>query len=888
LRRALTLGLTLLVLLASLVWAGFHLAERVAPERLRIETERRLSKLLETPVQVERTQLALGWGLTLEAEGVTVELARAGSQLRIDRAEAHLDPVALLMARFGFDRIALEGARLFVEGADLRDGRPGGEPGLGGLIQALDGAARSWLEGSLPVRTVELRNGTVLLGAGDPALAEPSGIRIEALNGLVRRGSFRRRTELRVQGWIRGAEGRAGAVQLRAEGDRTIHARLELGRTDLAILAPYASQLGIASKLDGSTEVSARWEYQPGKPQSLVIDLKGSDIHASLSRSGDQSPLRVASERAALTARIDFSADALHLREAEISDGRVTARADGSLTLPLAGRAELRAAIELAEFPLTQLRDALAYLPPEIQAWLNPLGLRVEAGQLLALRVEAQTTVAGLRELIETRMLGRPGEITLRAKVTDAELRIGEGGSRLEGLRGSAFWSGDVLELRDVRSRIDGRALPRIDATVRGLAQIRSPDELRCIPPPLTVSPPGLSGVWDWMESRRRPSSKSAWQRLSIDADWILHPALLCSVEHASGELLPAPDGLDFAVQRGVWAGVPIQGAGSYRRAPEESLQIDMTLGPPFESMSLDPPTDPWIKGHWGIEATRLGLWRTRGASGSFRASEKTLWLEKSTLRMDPLGEVEGNLEIALGPGDKLPYRIEIQVKEMDVADFSASAGIEKKLLSGRLLGASVVTGRLHRGLPLFTDAEGVLTLHARDGKIHQELPVFVAIAVASDRFDPFRFREEIPYTGIDLVGRFEAGQLLSEYFSLDAPSLGMLVSGRVAVIPPNDVEAVLGLFLFPTLDSLINRVPVLNRVILGKDENLMGAYFAMTGHWKKPKAQLIPIKSFTEGPAHFMLEGPAFVWNGLRRLESLLNPPSDAPAPAMQGEPDS
>ena len=255
---------------------------------------------------------------------------------------------------------------------------------------------------------------------------------------------------------------------------------------------------------------------------------------------------------------------------------------------------------------------------------------------------------------------------------------------------------------------------------------------------------------------------------------------------------------------------------------------------------------------------------------------------------MDPLGEVEGNLDVALGPGDELPYRIEIQVKKLDVADLSASAGIEKKLLSGRLLGASVVTGRLHRGLPLLTDAEGVLTLHARDGKIHQELPVFVAIAVASDRFDPFRYREKIPYTGIDLVGRFEAGQLHSEYLSLDAPSLGTLVSGRVAVVPPNDVEAVLGLFFFPTLDSLINRVPVLNRVILGKDENLMGAYFAMTGHWKKPKAQLIPIKSLTEGPAHFMLEGPAFVWNGLRRLESLLNPPSDAPAPAGQGEPDS
>jgi hypothetical protein len=64
----------------------------------------------------------------------------------------------------------------------------------------------------------------------------------------------------------------------------------------------------------------------------------------------------------------------------------------------------------------------------------------------------------------------------------------------------------------------------------------------------------------------------------------------------------------------------------------------------------------------------------------------------------------------------------------------------------------------------------------------------------------------------------------------------------------------------------------VLNRVILGQDENLVGAYFAMTGTWKEPKAQLVPVKSFAEGPAHFMLEAPEFLWSGLMRLDSLVN----------------
>jgi hypothetical protein len=885
LRRALTLSLTLLVLFAAAVWAGFYLAGRIAPERLRIETERRLSNLLDTPVQIERTRLSLRWGLILEANGVEMSPAGAGSRLRIDRFSAHLDPVALLMARFQFDRLVLEGARLSIEAASPAAGPEGGRD-LRDAIEALDEAARSWLEGSLPVRTVELRSGTILFS--DPALEETSGVRIEAVSGLARRASFRRRTELRIRGRIRDAEGEAGSIQLRAEADRKVRARLRLEQMDLAILAPYAAHLGIASSLGGLTEGTVSWQYQPGQPQSLMIRLEGSGVHASLLRNGEKSPFQIALERYALAARFEVSPIALRLQEGEISDGRVTLRGDGSLALPLSRRAKLRLAAHLDELPLPRIREVLAYLPPEIRTWLDPLSQRVEAGRLLDLRVEARTTVAGFRELVETRMLGRPGEITVRAEIADAELRIGEDDRRLEALSGSAIWSGDALELRDVRGRLGTRSLPRLDATVRGLAQIRSPDEVHCIPPPSNVAPPGFGGVRDWIRSRHRPSAEPAWKRLTVDAEWILHPALLCSIEHAFGEILPAPDGLDFAVQHGVWAGIPIRGAGRYRRLPEESLQLEMTLGPPFESMSLEPAADPWAKGRWEIEATRLGHWRIRGASGSFRTSESTLRLEKSTLLLSPLGEVEGNLEVALGSDAELPFQIEAQVQKMDLVDLSASAGIEKELLSRRLLGAGVVTGRLHQGLPLLSDAEGVLTLHAREGKIQQEVPVFVAIAVASDRFDPFRYQDEIPYTAIDLVGRFEAGQLHSEYLSLDAPSLGMVVSGRVAVVPPNDVEAVLGLFFFPTLDSLINRVPVLNRVILGRDENLVGAYFAMTGNWKKPKAQLIPVKSFVEGPAHFMLEGPSFVWSGLKQLESLLNPSSGPPAAAEEGEPDS
>jgi len=880
LRRTLAVVLAGLALVAAGVWAGFHLADRIAPERLQIETERRLSSLLEMPVRIDQVRLSLGWGLALEAKGVEVEPAREGSRLRVERASARFDPVALMMARFRLDWLSLEGASLRIE-------RTGGAPApdregsLRDAVTALDETTRYLLERPLPIGTVELRGGTLHLI--DSSLQEPFAIRIEAIRGRARRAGFLRRTELRVRGRIRNQLGEGGVIRLEATADRTLRATLSLEQIDLGILAPYASLLGIASELGGQTRASVDWEREPEGPQRFTIRLEGSGLHASLLRRGEKRPFRVALEQHSVAARLEASRDVLRLREGEISDGRITLRAKGSLALPVERRAGLRLALQLDQAPLLRIREVRAYLPPELRAWLDPLSERLEGGQLLELEAETRTTLEGLRELFETRLLGRPGEITLRIRVADAGLRIGKDGRRLQALSGSAIWDGESLELRDLRGRIDARPLPKLDATVRGLGQIRAPDELNCIPPPAEVSLPGFKGLRSWLRSRRRPSPEPAWQRITIEADWILHPALLCSLEHALGEVTPTPDGFDFAVQRGVWAGIPIRGAGSYRRSPEGSLRVEMSLGPPFEPMRLEPEGDPWARGRWEWEATRLGRWKIRGASGKFRTSGNELHLEESALRLAPLGEVEGNLVVSLGSDAELPYRIELQVRKMDVTDLSVSSRAKKVLLSGRLLGGGVVTGRLHDGLPFLADAEGLVSLHAREGKIHQELPLFVAIAVASDRFDPFRSRDELPYTAIDLVGRVEGGQLHSEFLALDAPALGMVVSGRVGLITPRTLEAVAGLFLFPTLDSLINRVPVLNRIILGRDENLVGAYFALTGIWKKPKAQLIPMKSLTEGPAHFMFEGPSFVWNGLKRLQALLNPSSDSPTAAEE-----
>jgi hypothetical protein len=516
-------------------------------------------------VQIERTRLSLGWGLILEARGVELEPGGQGDRLRVERAIARLDPAALLTARLRLDWLTLEGATLRI----ARPARAAGSRSryeLGDTVGALDRAARALLEEWPPIRGLEIRSGAVIFA--DSTRDEPIAIRLEKVSGEARRATFRRRAELHVQGRIRDPAGREGAIALRAQADESVRATLTLERMDLAILAPYASQLGVASRLGGAAEGTVGWHHQPGRSHRLDIRLSVIGLHSSLLRGKGRSPFEIALERSSLAARIEASSDLLRLREGEISDGRLTLRAEGSLGLPVERSTDLRLAVQLQAIPLPRLREAFAHLSPEIRKWLDPLGQRVEAGRLQELRVEARTTVAGFRELVETRLLSRPGEITVRAEIADAGLRIGADEKRLEKLSGRAMWSGDTLEFRGVRGRLDDRPLPKLDATIRGLAQIHSLDEVNCIPPPSEISLPGYQGLRDWISAHRREGAEPAWQRFSIDADWILHPALLCTLEQAFGEIVPAPDGLDFSLGHGVWAGIPIRAAGSYRSSP--------------------------------------------------------------------------------------------------------------------------------------------------------------------------------------------------------------------------------------------------------------------------------------------------------------------------------
>jgi hypothetical protein len=875
------------LLLGALAVAALLVAAAQAPERLRQEVERRLAEAAGVPVHVAAVRMRFAQGLALELADCHAA-APEGVALRATRVRAGIDPVALALGRLSLGTVVLEGLDLVLPplAADADTAATAALPAdaLVATLGALAGAAE---DVALPVRSLELRRGRLRIAGGEQAGAAGAWV-ISDAHGALRQSRLRARTELFLEARVgEGGDG-AGSLALDATSSGgSLDAKLSLRDVALAPLAPLTSALGWKSP-EGPVRVSGAlgWTVAEGAPHRVDVSLRATGLAAGVRDAAPASTL--ASGPLELVAHLEAHPTRLRLLEGRLSDGDVVVRAEGAVELPLRDHSALRLGAELGGVALADVPLLAARLPLSVREGLPPLFATVEAGELVYLRLDGEASLAGWREFAGGGLLAQPGAVRLGLAVAGVRLRVGAG-DVIDGVSGSLAFDGDALDLRGLRGSFRGSPLPRVDGTFRGLAHVRSASELDCVPPPPASPLPGARSLLEWLSDPDDEPEDWGWQHLAIEADWVAHPTLLCSLEQVAAELRPAHEGLDVTLHSGVWAGVPVTGRAAYREPPqgdattpdptqEGHVAFEVAIGPPFEGMSPDPPADPWLRGRFEAATSHLGPWRIQAASGSFRASGSILHLDDASVALAPGGSLSGGLALDLGAPGPLPLRLAVQIEGIEILDFLQAVSLDSDFLSGTLHGAAVLDGHLQRGRSVLETADGLLTLHARKGRIRKEIPALMAVAVASQRWNPFEAHDEIPYDAIDLVARASAGTLESEVLHLEGRTVRMVGSGRLGIESPHPLELVLGIFFFPGLDSVIDRFPIVNRVLLGANRNLMGAYYALQGPFARPRARLIPIKTLAAGPASFVLEDvPGFVWGSLKRIQAVLAPRGDA-----------
>ena len=900
--RAATVGLLVALLVLAAAAAGFFVAARYGPERATRWVEARLEDQIG-PVEIGSLRVGFHWGPAIEARDIRAAADPDGSAGRLEAASGKLsfDLTRLLRGQLRVGRVKVTGLRAEL----VRDADGRLRPEAARRLLDLASAARTAEEGE-STRPFDSREALAALrsvSAVLPALAivdgeirwrdagsptEELGVReLDASLGRTRLGGG---LGLTASGRLLADGADIGRFELEGELPRLGEPSAQLGLTDLDLAAahPWLERWTPAREaelaLAGRTAAHLAWRAD-GANDHIDAEVIALNLRAGGRFGSDRSEHRAELPSARVAASFTVAPRFVEAASIELDLGPWRLRGRARSARPLGARAAIdfrargepvatqpvRAALRAAGEPaLTRVADAIS------------------AGRLAAWSLDCD----GVRGSVWSAVAADPLEAwpegcTLDLGLEGVTVEQGDG-EPIRGLRGQLVLRHDRLTLRDVRARLGDRPLPALDVTVTGIAAVAqaiAEGETPSAVPPL----PGWFALERWAKGDREPDAPARWQRAEIDASRLDHPVLLRPVSGLRAVLLPVPFGFDAEIVEAHWGSAQVHGRARKSGDPPGRIEVEATAVPgagPAPRDLEDPAA--WARATFRVELQKLGPFRAREVTGRVRIEGDLGQILAGDAALVPQGRLRGDVDLTLDRSDFVPAAARLRVEDASLPDLLEDLKLDREVMTGAVHLSGDVEAKLIPRANILRELTGPVTLALRDGEIRQRMNLLLALAAASDTFNPFRSREVLPYEEIDGELLLDRGTVRAEALSLVGPAARLVATGDVDVVDaPNEVNAVVGVFFFKTLDTVIGAVPLVNRILLGDDENLMAAYFAVSGPWKEPSARILPATLLTSGPVGIVTEGlPGFVRSGIGSLRRLLGGGGDDDEPARDAKP--
>jgi hypothetical protein len=871
------------LLLVAGALAGLYLAARVAPERLAELAEEWLGSRLG-PVEIGEVGFAFHWGPAVEARGLRLLPEGEGDPsivgaLEAARVRLTLDLTDLFQRRPRIGRVQVIGLRAQLVRTAEGELRPKplarllaqlrGGPEERKDDEKLRGRLAVLRDRSLGLPLLEVEDATVVLHeldakgrpAGDPLSIE--GLQLDA--GAARiTGGF----GLRAAGSLLEAEKERGSFELQLRipilGDP--HGEAALAGWELSFLRRQLARTGasLPSRLEGRANARVEWrvedETQEGELELLVLDLRGSERGSK--------PIYLPTARAQL--QVGVGPTSIEGRDLELSFGAL--RFAGSARIGRPWRDGSPVGFDLRAEPTDV--DALR---PLVDAFGGEATRRL-AGDLVAGRIERfevsaeRVTRADWRAFSKDPLAGWPQDLAVELGVSGVELRAGEG-DPIRKLRAQASLARDRIALHDASALLGELPLPGLDIELSGVQAVAAA-LAEDTPIPAVPALPGLLALDEWQDTKRTPGSPPSWERAEIEASRLDHPVLLCPISDLHAVVRPVPDGLDAEILEARWGSARI--AGRVRRVGQPApgrLSITARAEPGGEAPLRDSDPGAWLLGRFQVTTSKLGKLSAREVVGTARFEGDRVAIRDGDAKLVPRGRLVGQVDVRLDQRDALPYVARLRIEDGSVPDLIADFDGDPEVMTGTAVLSGDLEGHLRANEKELASLRGPITMKLRDGEIRKRMNLLFAIAAASDTFNPFRSRDVLPYEALEGELAFDHGTVRADSLSLTGPAVRLVATGSVNLLEADyPVEAVVGLFFFKTLDTVIGKVPIVNRILLGKDENLMAAYFALNGPWVNPQARVLPQTLLTSGPLGIVTDGlPGFVRSGLSTLQRLV-----------------
>jgi hypothetical protein len=554
--------------------------------------------------------------------------------------------------------------------------------------------------------------------------------------------------------------------------------------------------------------------------------------------------------------------------------------ADGTVARPLRANSFAQVALTFREVEVREVRHAIGWLPEVERDEAESVVEVVERGRLHSLRAGGSATLSGWQDFLAGRSRTPPAEFILDATLSDTVVKVGDD-DRIEDLRGRLWWSGEHAEVIDARATLNGSPLPIFDVAIDGVTNFLAGDPERRRLVSGAVPLLGLQPLWEYFRPEPGAERPETQIVLGVAIDRMHHPMFLWPIENASAVLWEKEYGLHIVTNAGTWAGIPISGELDWLFEPEEHVRVELTASAPEPGPAVAASSRGWAKGSLIVGVQNAGPWQQLHAVSRFRAQDRLFRLEDIAIALNPQGRVDGSIELDLGLREAVPFEVSFALAGAAVEALGEQLGQPPEIGTGSVDLAGSFQGTLRPQQPLLAGLSGLLDVVAVNGTIRQAIPAVVAVALASQAFNPFASREEVRYDRCETTLEFEDGRMSTTGFSLDGPDLRVFASGELDLLrPPHEVDAQVALFLFRQIDNILGKIPIVNILLLGTNNNLLGAHFRLAGPWQDPKATAVPLSALASGPASIVEQGPAsmvlqsipmFMMRGIQAIESML-----------------
>ncbi len=884
--------------------AGLYTSAGLAPERLRWEIERLLERATGSPVAMGSLRLVVGFPIHLDA--TNLRLWDGG--LTIDRAIARIDVFSLLTGRPHLSRLTLNGAHLRIRRAwqtgqpawspqpfarlAERAGAERPEPFLAPL-QGIEATVRFLLSRPLIADTLQVQDSHVSYvhdfadtGGGMETLW------LAGIHGVLRHSRLRGHASLFTAARLLAADGPRGSVEWEGTRSREGLMRISMAATELelATLVPYLNEGRRDSRLSGRLSGVADYATETPGEGRLRLDLVVRDFASEVASDAEGSTRSVAVDAFSTRMEVALEADYLELSNARIWGPALGFGVEAVVERPLRPESSAGLAVSLEDIDLTQVSALLGWLPRRIRERAQKIARSVLSGHISTVEVRGGASLQQWRDALARRTGRLPQGLQVLADVEDVGIAVGAA-NRLENMNARVTWKNDRLVVEGATGTLNGEPLPRLDLSIGGIGRLFASEQRSRMEPGTAVPLTGLTPLWTVLSERSTGAAGGA-PPVWIEFEHLHHPALFWPLEAVRARFEATETGAHVVLSRGTWAGLPLHGAIDFTFRPERRAGVWLEAGgeetesPPGEAAAPDdlegavasdtdtapPAGGPWAAGSFEISATDHSTWLRRAARGRFYAVLGNLHFEDVRAELRPRGELSGSGTLDLGHADEVPYEVRFALDGGDVSALVARGGFEATAATGLVNAHGALSGSLRPGQRVVAGLSGLLRLEASDGTIERSVPPILAVAMASETFSGFSSRDELRYRRCGTTLSFSEGRVSTDSFDLEGPDVRLFASGELDLArPPFEIDAEVVLFLFRQIDRALEKIPLLNVLLLGDNNNLVAAYYELVGPWEEPKAVGKPLRTLGEGPGTVLIEQiPKIVKKGMEALGGL------------------